>query len=371
MWQEQLVIPSRWYAYLLNGHPWGVSGDLLIKSPHLIAFTGEIICDKEGYAANERAAKKLGWTSDEIFVQLKRKKLLKTISFREPIQNALKENPLIASNVREQLNELIQKPNFLPKINKIDNSLTCLTLLKDNANAYFFQKTKRDEPFWMQQSKIWFDLYFDKSFFLIPPLPPELKKIQKQIQKKQYKLLCLLAKLEIKYDAYQDEISDLHGDLDTQLDEYYRDYRDEEGNYKGLNYLDKLGLILEFRKNLKDILPAIQDYQDLLGDVQPINKNRTYEKLKREIKEKIESQHHEFINTTSDENFKIIASFGISTAFGIGGVITKQPEVVNFGLGYGLAELMNSIISKYRIKKNNPFGFVKASINRKLKSDQI
>lgn len=354
MWKNQILIPSRWYSYIFNGKPWGISSDILLKSPHLLLTSKNIVCDEEGFKSDKRAADKLGWTTGEIFVLLKKRGILKTESFKRPIDNALFYDPTIKTNIQNELMKL-NYDTFFQKINYVDNILTgALSSTLDSTNAYIYQNDT-DNCQYFEKSKILFDIYLDENFYLIPPLPAKLIRIQNEISKIQAPYLDSLAKFEINYEEYQDTVYDLHHNLDVQIDDYYKNYRDDKGVTKGLNYLEKLDLIIEFRKKFQTIsLDIIEDYTEGVDNTCKI------ERMKKDFSEQIKRERLDFIKMEKTAKCHLKVSFGLSAVLGCGSILLKQPSLF-FAC---IIPLANNIIENYNVKNRYPFGYVKVSLEK-------
>jgi hypothetical protein len=363
IWQERIILPSRFYAYVGGRPPWGISVDLLKRNPHLITLTKEIVVDKEALKAEERACEKLGWTSGEIYHELRKEGILKAESFKKDFDDAFRDEAKLRMEMEQELRELSVSPDIFSVVTQIDNNLLgpLSKSRRYKANAYSLQASENyPQPFWMKESEFWFDLFFTSDFFLIPEFPTRIKKIQNEVIKRQREPLRRLALLEIDYEHYQDEIMSLEKSLDEEIDKFIRNYRDSNGPYKNEDYSDKLQRILDYRDRMRGISPVLKEYRERYGEVLETSKtpnNPRLQKLKTGMRREIAAQRIKYMHASKPPREWLRIAFGAPRR--PAGILTRNhlgEQVRSF------YPLFHEIGEFLRARRDNPLGVVKVSL---------
>jgi hypothetical protein len=134
---KTLVLSTWFLSYLHEGRgARGLPNDFLTKAPGALLLYDHILCDKEAFDAEARAAKKGGWITSEIFVRLKEEGVLLTVDFKDLIPQDFWESPQTKS-VRSSALELMAQS--LAKLKKQTHRPHRLPPELTNINEHLFK----------------------------------------------------------------------------------------------------------------------------------------------------------------------------------------------------------------------------------------
>jgi hypothetical protein len=357
---EEIVIPSRYYAYILNPNakPWGISANFLTDAPHLLALGTKIVVDKTAAEANERSANKIKWLSDKEFVQLIEKRVITKKDLRKKIVMAAQRNPELRDTVLAQVMKAIEKAlttkELYENVSQIDCDLSPFIAqsVSPDSDGYVFGK---DDPVWMEHARTAFQVFFRDDFYLFPPFNlskypreqrrlvrkfygkklREINKLRAQISDKQLYPAKMLVTLGWDYERYQDTIYRLHGKLDPKIDDFQRSFMDPAGEFQGLDIKRKRDLLLKFRKTFgPEVAKVVHE-----------NRDKDLAIFKRDFQQLVNNQEHKLLSAYGKDGFS-----NSSLKFGVSQEISPRTKAY-FEFGMDLTGYPRKLLArrKYRL----------------------
>lgn len=136
------LVLSTWFINFFHQEKrWGgLPNDFITRAPGALLIYDEVLCDEEALEAETTAAKRGRWITSELFVELRRARRLRTVSFRELIPSSFWSRPDIKqlqSQALETMGEalsLLKRPGKRNKGAVGDRIKTLASI-----NAYLFR----------------------------------------------------------------------------------------------------------------------------------------------------------------------------------------------------------------------------------------
>ncbi len=358
---DPVIPPSRLYMYFYHEKmpPWGISWDFIRNSPHLL-LVADVQVDKHAQDAEEYSRKSMGWLSGEIHRILRKKNVIRPHDFEETIRPIAEQNQQMRTEVRARIDAIApkvassidsfpEKPEKDPlrllfkELSDIDYELLPV-VCGEPRSEFDFLLGLDSSPQWASRAEQALSLFLNPEFKLLPDIS-DLSKEKQQTMRKcfagvskvQRKPLFKLATGVYDYRAYQDELVSLgeRKDYDYLIDATMASYEDPK--FKGLNYKDKLGRLLDVRKKF---LPT---FREILSD-ESLSDRQRISQLEQEIRDT-----RERLLLTQEEAKRKMAVGGVAAIVGYTIALGSQsvPALSNLareGGSIGLAYLIGQIV---------------------------
>jgi hypothetical protein len=372
IFKRPVLIGSTLYTYAKDIPAWGVAqSDLFInRAPISLLLAPILKCDQSAYEQEKMARDKLGWTSSEVLVKLKEKGLLEPIDLGPTVRPLFQEKP-IQQELDRILNSDVPFPELLPQIRSIDNTIMDGILAKDTNNpapdpksAFFWQGDPlHSGPFWSKSEKIFFSLFFDSDFYILPPReiwPPDVREAMADISRLQAPLFEQVVRLRLDAALYVRKIKELHGKHDKIVDKFLKTHSASPYG----NYQERLDLLFKARQALH----GSGLFENLVLSWERVRRQDiTENEFRLEFDSKIKNETNGLLKAIKERNRDIsiylvsdLVAYGIATAGALTSTSMTTSPLVTVGIGGTItltAMLVRSIYERYNLKLGYNMGW--------------